>query len=368
MPIFMDRHEIPTDLTAEHVAQMHQADLKVQHLFDCKGMTYWCDEKRRTAFCLIEAPNEQAIQKMHDHAHGDLPHSIIEVDAHIVESFLGRIEDPQDVEQALMNAITDPAFRVIMVIETSNYLNRVEANQFSIFTQKFHNSASKAFKQFSGNVVNKDNNTYLVSFKTVTDAVLCALKIQYNFKYVTPKHESFNRRLKIGISSGAPVAKKAGIFGDAIALATHMCEVVKDQVVISSEVATYYDKENNSAIIDEELIRSLHPEEEKFLTELMEYTEANWNKPSFNVATFSKDMGYSKSQLYRKLMNLSGKSPNNFIREFRLHKALSLLHSQKGSIAEVAYESGFNSPTYFSKCFLNTYGILPSKYIQQHIA
>ena len=79
MPIYMDRHDIPEEITAEHVAQMHQEDLKVQHLYGCKGMTYWCDEHRRTAFCLIEAPNEQAIKDMHNNAHGEVPHKIIEV-------------------------------------------------------------------------------------------------------------------------------------------------------------------------------------------------------------------------------------------------------------------------------------------------
>ncbi|MEQ9581248.1 MAG: DUF4242 domain-containing protein [Arenibacter sp.] len=56
MPIYMDRHEIPEEITAAHVAQMHREDLKIEHLYGCKGMTYWCDEKRRTAFCLIQAP------------------------------------------------------------------------------------------------------------------------------------------------------------------------------------------------------------------------------------------------------------------------------------------------------------------------
>ena len=69
MPIYMDRHEIPKEISAEHVAQMHKEDMKVEHLYDCKGMTYWCDEKRHTAFCLIEAPNKEAIQKMHNHVY-----------------------------------------------------------------------------------------------------------------------------------------------------------------------------------------------------------------------------------------------------------------------------------------------------------
>jgi AraC-like DNA-binding protein len=363
----MDRHEIPKDISAEHVASMHQADLKVQHLFGCKGMTYWCDEARRTAFCLIEAPNEKAIQDMHNHAHGDLPHSIIEVNKKIVESFLGRIEDPENVEDELHRSFNDPAFRVIMVIEITNYLNRVEGDQFTIFTQKFHNSASKTIKKFNGSVIKKDNSTYLVSFRSVSDAVLCALKIQFNFKYVTPKHDAFNRRLNIALSGGTPVLPNKELFEDGITLATRMCEFVKDQIVISAEINTLYESENQNARIDKDLIRSLKPSDEKFLTQLIDQTESNWNKTTFNGNTFSKEMGYSKSQLYRKLVKLTGKSPNHFIREFRLHKALLLLHEQRGNISEIAYETGFNSPTYFSKCFFDAYGILPSKYLQQHI-
>lgn len=369
MPIYMDRHDIPEEITAEHVAKMHQEDLKVQHLYGCKGMTYWCDEERRTAFCLIEAPNKKAIQEMHNHAHGDFPHSIIEVNKAIVESFLGRIEDPEKSQNTELNIINDPAFRVLMVIETNNYLNRLEANQFTIFTQKFHNSVSKRIHQFNGNIVKKDNNHYLVSFKSVTDAVLCAQKIQFQFKYLTPKIDSSSRTLNIALSSGTPVTTgKNNIFEDAITLATRMCDIVKDPFVITSEVNELYESENRHATIDRESIRVLSYKNEKFLTQLIDFIESVWNKSNFNVTLFSKSLGCSKSQLNRKLKKLTGQSPNNFLKEFRLHKALQLLHKQSGNISEIAFETGFNSAAYFSKCFHDKYGILPSKYIQQHIA
>ena len=80
MPIYLDRHDAPDHVTAEHVAEMHIADLACQDQFGCKGFTYWFDEKRHAGFCLIEAPNREAIEKMHDHAHGDIPAQIIEVE------------------------------------------------------------------------------------------------------------------------------------------------------------------------------------------------------------------------------------------------------------------------------------------------
>ena len=249
---------------------------------------------------------------------------------------------------------------VVMVIEISDFLSRVEASQYSIFTQKFHFSVTKTLKKFNGNIEKNDNNNYLVSFLSVNDAVQCALEVQYKFKYVTPKHKSFSRRLKIALITSKNLNEAS------ITLATRMCEIVKAQLVISAEVKRVFERENEKAKIDKELIRALTPEEERLLSDVMDYVELNSARSDFNVATFSKEMGYSYSQFYRRLANLTGKSPNNFIKEFRLHKALVLLHDQRGSISQIAEKAGFNSSNYFSDCFLDKYGLRPSKYLQQH--
>src|SRR5690606_22795592 len=116
MPIFMDRHDVSKEVTAEIVANLHQQDLKIQHKFNCKGLTYWFDDKRKTAFCLVEAPNKAALKNMHDLAHGKVPNRIIEVDQAVVESFLGRIEDPEKSLKTKLNIINNPAFRTIMIV------------------------------------------------------------------------------------------------------------------------------------------------------------------------------------------------------------------------------------------------------------
>src|SRR5210317_1652124 len=117
MPIYMDIHEMPEGVNAKHVAEMHQADLKIEHKYNCRGLTYWCDEKRHTAFCLFEAPDKESILELHSGAHGDVPLRIIEVNDTIVESFLGRIEDPKKSQNSDLNIINDPAFRIIMVLK-----------------------------------------------------------------------------------------------------------------------------------------------------------------------------------------------------------------------------------------------------------
>ncbi|MCW5515270.1 helix-turn-helix domain-containing protein [Muriicola sp. Z0-33] len=261
----------------------------------------------------------------------------------------------------------DLPIQIFMWLETSNYLNRLEANQFDIFTQKFHKSVSKTFDHFKGRIVRQENNTYLVLFTSVTNAVLCALKIQANYKYITPKVFPGDRKLKIGISAAKAEKKSNKSMPEVITRVSRMCAVVEGELIITSAIKRAYEQENKNALIDQELIRTLKQWEERFLDQLMEYIEKSWNTPNFSVSKMSAEMGWSKSQLYRKLIKLTGKSPNTFIREYRLQRALGLLHKGFGNVSKIASESGFRSPSYFSKCFLDKFGILPSKYAKQHI-
>ncbi|MES1213875.1 MAG: helix-turn-helix transcriptional regulator [Bacteroidota bacterium] len=67
--------------------------------------------------------------------------------------------------------------------------------------------------------------------------------------------------------------------------------------------------------------------------------------------------------MYRKLTFLTGKSPNTFIKDYRLNEALKLLNKNAGNISEVAFETGYSSPSYFSKCFQEKYNYSPSAHL-----
>ena len=256
--------------------------------------------------------------------------------------------------------------KVFMVIENSNFLNRLESNQFSIFTQKFHHSATKTLNHFEGKIINQDNNSYLVRFNSATNAVLCALEIEQKFKYVTPKFDTGNRRLKIGLAAVQLSDNDELNVAGAINRATHMCEVVKETLVISPSVKTMYEKENKNARIDKEHIRTLKQREEVFLERLMEASKQIWKQGSLTLDHLRNVMGYSRSSFYRQVKKLTGKSPHYFIREFRLHRALNLLHKRKGNISKIATQTGFKNASHFAKCFSEEFGLLPSKYTQYH--
>jgi AraC-like DNA-binding protein len=364
MPIYMDRHDFSETVTAENVAQAHQKDLGIQEQFGCRGLTYWFDDKRKTAFCLIEAPNMKAIQKMHDEAHGQVPHTIIEVDPSIVESFLGRIEDPKKAQKTELNIIKDPAFRTIMVISIDRKKPlETGASTFEAFLREFNKGVRKIIRAQEGHPVKQTDFYWLVSFKSVTQAVRAAFDTRLLNKEFGKSKKGEKIVLKIGLSAGVPVTKMQLIFEDTIKLAERMCDIITGEIIVSSEVKDLYRSENATAFIAGKDILSLSQADEKFITLLMDYTESAWNDANLKADDFCKPVGCSKSQLYRKMISLTGKSPNTFIKDYRLNEALKLLKKQAGNVSEIAFETGFSSPSYFSKCFQKRYGHIPSDYL-----
>ena len=84
--------------------------------------------------------------------------------------------------------------------------------------------------------------------------------------------------------------------------------------------------------------------------------------PEFSVEDFSREMFMNRVTLYRKILSLTGKTPIEFIRSIRLKRAARLLEKSGLSIAEIAYEVGFNNPKTFTKFFKEEFKILPSQY------
>jgi hypothetical protein len=79
VPLFIDTHDHIEGLTAEAVAQAHQADLNTQEKYGANYLRYWFDEKTGKVFCLIEAPSKEAAIAVHREAHGLLADEIVEV-------------------------------------------------------------------------------------------------------------------------------------------------------------------------------------------------------------------------------------------------------------------------------------------------
>ena len=102
--------------------------------------------------------------------------------------------------------------------------------------------------------------------------------------------------------------------------------------------------------------------DELFFQKLRDIILQNVEDESFSVSALASEIGLSRSQLHRKIRKLNNKSVSLFIREVRLDYAAELLLADAASVSEIAYKAGFNSPTYFSKCFHEYTGMTPSQY------
>jgi len=118
--------------------------------------------------------------------------------------------------------------------------------------------------------------------------------------------------------------------------------------------------------MDETINESNHlSRNDQFLREVNDIIESNLRNDKFGVEDLAEAMAMSRIQLYRKLHKLTCKNISQYIREFRLQKAMELLKEDVANVAETGYQVGFSSPAYFNKCFHDYYGIPPGEIVKK---
>jgi DNA-binding response OmpR family regulator len=105
--------------------------------------------------------------------------------------------------------------------------------------------------------------------------------------------------------------------------------------------------------------------DQQFLQKAIDIIEKHLSDPDFTVRLFSEEMALSRVQLHRKLTAIVDHNATDFIRIYRLNKAAVMIKQKTGTIAEIAYDVGFSSPSYFTECFKKQYGVSPSEYQEQ---
>ena len=237
MPIYMDRH-FSKDATRTAIKLAHEKDLEIQDKHGVKFLTYWFDEDRYTTFCLVDAPNKEAIQEAHDEAHGGVPHEIVEVDPQVVEAFLGRVNDPapsttsEEVE-------LDSAFRVIMFtdLKDSTLMTTMYGDKKGLHLLHIHNALTRnALRANSGTEVKHTGDGIMASFKSVSNAVNCALEIQGAFNTHNLANPDEALQVRIGISAGEPIEEDGDLFGSAVQMAARLCAHAEPNQILAAQI------------------------------------------------------------------------------------------------------------------------------------
>ena len=103
--------------------------------------------------------------------------------------------------------------------------------------------------------------------------------------------------------------------------------------------------------------------DEEFIKRLNEVIQINYANPEFSMDDMADNLNMSRSNFYRKIKGVLDLSPNEFLRLERLKKAAQLLKEGENRVNEICYMVGFNSPSYFAKCFQKQFGVLPKDFV-----
>ena len=104
--------------------------------------------------------------------------------------------------------------------------------------------------------------------------------------------------------------------------------------------------------------------DKKFLAKLTQIIEQNIDKEDLSVDELGQKIGISRVHLYRKIKKLTDLSVSEFVTLVKLKKSLELLRNSGKTIAEIAYEVGFSSPSYYTRCFREQFKMSPTEYMQ----
>jgi AraC-like DNA-binding protein len=346
----MDFHNIDSDaFTEEDMYRAHLKDIAVQNKHGLIYKRYYLNLHQKTAFCLMESPNKEACMESHKEAHGVGACNVIEVSReHEFIPFMGEgDQNEQDLALTLSGEI-DSGFRTIMLVD----FLELKEGQASMTTK-----ISEYIKNNNGNLVKVPSEKLMASFIDAYDALACSVEIAKNFETLEG-----NMIFSIGLATGKPVDEHG----------TDLFEETKKKAKVLSRLGLQLglcmdldtkrsaSQSNDISKIDMTGINVIDQTSYTEIEKLDKVFIKNLSNSVFNSDALSKQLGLSKTQAYRRISSLFGIPPNKLLSELRLIHAVRALKKGGKTVSEVAYDSGFNSPTYFTRVFRNRFDALPN--------
>ena len=366
MPLFMDYHK-GLSLSVEEVKKAHIADEAVQSKYGVIYHQFWVNEQDGTVFCLMEGPSKEACAAVHREAHGDVACSIVEVAMGFYKLFMGNGHVIEQGHVTHSDGTTDSGIRTILVTHIQGVTTIKKSTDYTSLKTPYpaKDLTLSTVAAFKGREVNRPLDDSLVAvFDSSDQAVGCALRLQKEFQSLRSNraNDAWNIIFRMGLCTGQPLTETGDLFAEAITLGQRLCNIANaNELLISGKVQQLC---NVRELADgARNVRILSSRELEFITNLFSISEEKLSDDCFTIESLSRNIGMSRPQLYRKTVSLTGKSPNDFIRDLRMDKALALIINKAGNISEIALEVGYNNPSYFARCFQLRYGCTPSRLI-----
>ena len=348
MPLYMDIHVVDSeDFTVEEVVTAHMQDLAVQDRFGVEQIKYWVNEQQKTIFCLMKGPNKEACHLVHKESHGQTACNIIEVSDDEYNLYLGIGTSDNDLAKTLSGDV-DTGYRTLL---------RVTTYCFSEETGNYPGKLLETIRQRGGVQIKEPMQTITASFVTARDALDCAMELHHSLA------QDNKTECRISLLTGKPVDEDGTVlFGGALEQLESLNRINPgDRIYMDTDTKTLLEKETISAEVWENF-KIIKPDELYFIGRFQEILMENLRNPEFNLLILNNALNLSKAQLYRKIKSVSNYGPGQLMQEIRLRKALELLQQNSRTIAEIGYDLGYTSPTYFTRAFRRRYNITPTQY------
>ncbi len=235
--------------------------------------------------------------------------------------------------------------------------------------------------QCGGVIINKESNQYIIIFQSPSKAVQCGLFLKEVLKKknvlsamgVYLKEDYFSDDVKISPLDKYMINRITLQLNSYQILATHKVrELLFSGVGLnftysksilsfaSQELCKLYCVTKKQKGFEQFPLFNSSFFDNSFLEDVLNIIDKYLHRESFNVAVLSEKMKLSKRQLQRKVREVTSKSPSQLIASRRLSKAKEVLVSYELTVAEIAFQHGFSSPSYFSKCFKKEFGSNPT--------
>jgi class 3 adenylate cyclase len=241
----MDIHSIDPDTPWEDIAKAHLADVAIQDNHDVDYKKYWFNRDCGKLFCLVEAPNAEAANCVHEHAHGLVAEKLIEVDPDLIDSFMGNGGVNEGGSALVPDAIDqtqrDSGVRTVLFTDIVNSTEMTSrfGDRATIAMLSVHDGiVRQALRANGGREVKHTGDGIMAAFFCSASAVRFACQVQQALNAHNAPGPEFPVMVRIGISAGEPVEQGNDLFGSTVQLAARLCaQADPGQVLVSSMVA-----------------------------------------------------------------------------------------------------------------------------------
>lgn len=246
----------------------------------------------------------------------------------------------------------------ILVVEDNldmlTYLSEQLSKDYRVYRATDGNSALTILKDETPDVIVSD-----VMMAGMDGLTLCrAVKHDVNLSHIpvillTAKalDEDELKGLQMGANDYVTKPFNLDVLRERIRLQIERREAVHDQILHHVELSP-----------SEVAVTTL---DEQFIKDAIACVEKNMDNDAFTVDELSNELGMHRTNVYKKIQFITGKTPLQFIRMLRLKRAHQLMSQGGVMVSQIAYEVGFNNPKLFSRYFKEEYGMYPSEFIKQ---